>query len=386
MKLFSIFKKAVTEQLRDYWGLILTLITAPFFVTIYWLVFSGSSSTYKVLVINQDIGISREINYGNEAVKMMKDMKYENGGNILDIKILNSEQEAKEILTNKDASALLLFPPQFSSQIQTAASGKDSTVPTVKMVGNITNTQYPITSIMLISSIENFVMSTTKAKRFYNFTEEFIGKNVKNRTDFDLTVPGLLIFSIVMLVYSAAMTIMREVEDKTMKRLLLTPMTSIDYLGGIGLSQILLGTVSISVTFFFAKMYGFKNEGTMGSALVIALLTIVSIVSISLIVVSFCKTMSNVLVIGTFPLFLLMFLTGSMLPIPQAELFSIGSHSISYNALLPPTFAVNALNKIFLSGTGLIDVTFEIAALLLLSVFYFSIGIWLFKKKQMMAN
>ena len=56
MKLLCVLIKSLREQRRDLLSLLLTLSTAPFFVFVYWLFFGGGSTSYAVLVINQDRG------------------------------------------------------------------------------------------------------------------------------------------------------------------------------------------------------------------------------------------------------------------------------------------------------------------------------------------
>ena len=51
--------------------------------------------------------------------------------------------------------------------------------------------------------------------------------------------------------------------------------------------------------------------------------------------------------------------------------------------LLPPTHAVNALNKVFTMGAGLGEVAFELIALILLSILYFGAGVWLFQRMHL---
>ncbi len=87
--------------------------------------------------------------------------------------------------------------------------------------------------------------------------------------------------------------------------------------------------------------------------------------------------------IANFPLGFLMFLTGAAFPLPRPTLFTLFGHSISYADLLPPTHAVIALNKVFTLGAGFQDVLFEICALILLTILYFAIGVWLFQRTQM---
>jgi ABC-2 type transport system permease protein len=160
-------------------------------------------------------------------------------------------------------------------------------------------------------------------------------------------------------------------------------MTVFDYLAGLSITQIFIGIIAMIITFLTARAFGFRSEGSLLAAAIIGLLCIVSIIGITLIVVAFCKNSTAVLTFGNFPLFILMFFSGSMLPISHNALFTIGDRAIAWNDFLPPTHAVIALNKIFSMGKGIGDVLYEIAALIFLSVVYFAIGMVLFKKRHL---
>jgi hypothetical protein len=56
MRLLVIFTKTWREFSRDLWMLGLTIVFAPVFVRLYWMWFQGGSTSYTVLVINQDPG------------------------------------------------------------------------------------------------------------------------------------------------------------------------------------------------------------------------------------------------------------------------------------------------------------------------------------------
>ena len=59
MRAIIVFRKTMREMTRDLWMLGLTLAFTPFFVVMYWVWFAGGSTTYNVIVINQDQGALR---------------------------------------------------------------------------------------------------------------------------------------------------------------------------------------------------------------------------------------------------------------------------------------------------------------------------------------
>ena len=58
MRLWTVFLKTWREMTRDWWALGLTLAFSPLFVFAYWAFTQGSSTSYTVLIINQDQGAS----------------------------------------------------------------------------------------------------------------------------------------------------------------------------------------------------------------------------------------------------------------------------------------------------------------------------------------
>jgi ABC-2 type transport system permease protein len=164
-----------------------------------------------------------------------------------------------------------------------------------------------------------------------------------------------------------------------MLRLKLTRMTVLDYLIGNTLVQWLVGIVSFGITLWLAKMLGFNSAGSLWLVLLVCSLCILSILAVCLILVAFCKNATMVMIVGNFPLFILMFFTGSMMPLPRHELFA----GFALNDILPPTHAVIAMNKIFTYGSSLNEIHYELLMLSGLTLVYFIVGLVLFRKNHL---
>jgi hypothetical protein len=78
-----------------------------------------------------------------------------------------------------------------------------------------------------------------------------------------------------------------------------------------------------------------------------------------------------------------MFLSGAIFPIPTVTLFEIAGQPFALCDFLPPRHAVIALNKILTLGAGLDEVTYELVALVVLSVLYFAVGTCIFQRRHM---
>ena len=182
---------------------------------------------------------------------------------------------------------------------------------------------------------------------------------------------------------TASIAMIAEVENRTMVRLKLSKVTTLELMGGITLVQILVGFLSVFLTLAVAAALGYKLQGAVLPVFIIVLLTTISIIAFSLFIAAFSKSATQVLIIGNFPLFIFMFFTGAMFPLNITPLFSIQDYGISVISLMSPTHAVSALNKLLIMKEGFSAVVPEVICLVILSIFYFAGGIWVFRRRHM---
>ncbi len=387
MKLLTVFTKSLREQLRDPLGLSLSLLLSPFFVFLYSLFFpSGGSTTYGVLVINQDVPALAAGGYtlsaGEDLIEAMKAVTYADGQPILNITLATDRAEAERKLKDRDAAALVIIPPDFSSAILAASQGEEPTGAAVTFIGDLTNPYYAVAAVMAGAGLEAYVTEATGQTRPIGLIEIPLGDSAA-RTEFEVYVPGLLVFSGVMMVFMASMMAAQEVEAGTLRRLQITRMTSFDLLGGISLSLVATGIIALLLSYLTAIALGFRSQGPLWVAVLIGVLTILTIMGTGLVVAAFSRSVNQAFLLANFPMVLYMFFSGMMFPIPQVELFEIAGQTISLYDFLPPTHAVVALNKVLSLGAGLGEVAYELTALTGLTVIYFAAGVWLFQRNHM---
>ena len=207
------------------------------------------------------------------------------------------------------------------------------------------------------------------------------------RSMFEIYVPGLLILSIIMIIFSASAAIVREPESRTLERLKISRLTALEFLGGISLVQLLIAIISVALALLAAMALGYTViPGTLGFIFLISLLTALSMISFSLIVAAMCRSIKEVAIIGTFPLLVLMFFTGVAFPVSGGRLFVIGGYQVMLNDILSPKFAVEALNKVLIRGLEVRDTLPEMLAIVVLTLLYFLLGTWAFKRRHMRAE
>lgn len=369
MRILAIIKKALIMQFRDLWALALTIVAAPFFILLYYVLTGGGSTTYTVMFQYADKQSAPVKTAFKDALQAVT---YNNGPVALNLVETVDTTAAKKSITGRKADLLLIIPEGFSDSL------KLGRVPNFMVFGEASNPKYAVGLIFSIMGIESLVRKYSTAKPMYTFQEHFMG-NSEAKSEFEVYVPGIFVFSMIMLILSCSLAFIRDVEDRTMLRLKLSRMTALDYLVGNTLVQWVIGIVSFALTLWLAMALGFNSMGQIWAVLATCSLTILSIIAISLILVSFCKNASMVMIIGNFPLFILMFFSGSMMPLPRHELFG----TFALNDLLPPTHAVMAMNKIFTYGTGIQGLGYELGMLLALTTVYYAIGIYLFNRKHL---
>jgi ABC-2 type transport system permease protein len=354
MRILAVIRKAMIMQLRDYWALLLTILSAPFFIFVYFIMTGGGSTTYNVNYLYADTTNVASIK--NQLVNELK-------------------ASVKNLIKNRKVDLLVTIPIGFADSLVRGNA------PEFILYGEASNPKYSVGTIFTITAMESLVKKYTKSKPLYTFQENFMGNSIA-KSEFDIYAPGIFIFSIIMLILSASLSIIRDIEDKTMIRLKLTRMTVFDYLVGNTIVQWVVGVISFGLTLWLAILLGFNSQGSAFLVLLVCSLTILSIIAICLILVAFCKTATMIMIVGNFPLFILMFFTGSMIPLPRNEIIK----GFAINDLLPPTHAVIALNKIFTFGAGLKEIRYEIFMLSILTVSYYVVGIYLFRKRHLLET
>ena len=369
MRILAIIRKSMIMQFRDYWALLLTVLSGPFFIFIYYVLTGGGSTTYTVNYFYEDTTVVSGVK--TRFVNELNSVQYSNGKSALRLTETKDTASVKTLIKNRKADLLVIIPNGFADSL------KNGHTPEFFIFGEASNPKYSIGLIFTITGIESLVKSFSGNRPLYTFQEKLMG-NSQSRSEFDIYVPGIFIFSIIMLILSASLAIIRDVEDRTMIRLKLTKMTVFDYLMGNTIVQWVIGVFTFGLTYWLAVVMGFNSQGPALLVLLVCSMTILSIIAVCLILVSFCKNATAVMIVGNFPLFILMFFTGSMIPIPRNEI--IAGYAI--NDILPPTHAVIALNKIFTFGAGMKDISHEILMLTILTIVYYTIGVYLFRKKH----
>ena len=389
MRIISLFRKTWIENMRDWKILILTLTFAPLFVLLmYFYVGEWTQSPYRIVVINHDVGVSTaddgDFNAGSDLILDMTSVQDAEGKKIIEVKQELDLVTARKQLMNNAVDLVVEIPERFSEVLLSYSQGNQPAPAVVKTYGDPSKANYIMAAVWSDMITYEYAAATAGLESPLEIQVNTVsGKQTLN--EFELYVPALLALALIMLMFTAAASLIKEKDKGTIIRLRLSNMTTFEWLTAVSLTQVIIGMLALALTFATAVALGYRTSGSLVAVSIVGLLSCLSIIAISLIVAAYLRTIFDLLTIGCFPFFILMFFSGGMFPLPPLRLFTIGERAININDVLPTTHAISAMSKILNYGAGLGDVVFELGAITALTIVLFAFGIWLFTRRQMQA-
>ncbi len=376
MKLIATIIKTWKENIRDWKILVLVFAFSPFFLLITSILYDGETTIYKVGYINQDKGTaSTELLNHITNSKGVEDM-YQ-----IELIRMNDENDLEKRIKEKEIDLGIVIPDNYTKAMINAGS-KSGDLTKVEFYGSINNLHYTVAAVMVSDIIEKHGIEISQIKLPYAISESFLEKKLP-LNEFDSYVPGLITLSVLMILFPASASIVKESDKKTLIRLKLSRLSAFEYLAGICIVQACIAVIAIVISYATALALGYRPVGSFQTILLLGIVSSLSMVSVSLIVASFLNTIFDVLTIGCFPFFLFMFFSGSMFPMPQLKLLHISKYSFGITDLLSLTHTANAFNKILNYGASCEEILFEIVMILVLTVMYFTIGLFQYNKRKL---
>ena len=115
-----VFGKTLREVRRDWIMVALTLVFAPAFVLLYYVVFPEMAPAYRVAVVDQDTAEHRtgeSITPDRGVVAALGAVRDADGRPLLRVRVEPSRAEALAAVERRDVSAMLVIPPGFSAAV-----------------------------------------------------------------------------------------------------------------------------------------------------------------------------------------------------------------------------------------------------------------------------
>jgi ABC-2 type transport system permease protein len=380
MRWTALLRKSLVESVRDWKILILALTFAPFFVLLMYFYFEAGTTVYRIAVVNRDAGPR-----GAALVAALALRRSADGSPVLEVREERDLASARSRLESRAADLVVEIPPGFSAALDTTRTGSAASPVTVRSHGDPSNPKYVVAAAFADYLAYEYAAAVTGQRSPIALDPQTIGQ-VRRLDDFSLYVPALLGLAVMMLLFTAAAPLIREKDKGTLVRLRMSPMTTFEWLSAVSVTQVIVGVATVALTYVAALACGYRSSGSLAALLVVAVFACLSLVGISVLVAAYLRTIFDLVTIGCFPFFVLMFFSGGMFPLPDVTLLAIGGATVHVNDVLPTTHAIAAFGKVLNLGKGLGGVAFELAAIAVLTAIYFGLGTLLFTRRHMRAR
>ena len=365
MSLKAVVAKEVRQRLRDRLTLLLTLFTVPFFTMAYGMVFS--QETIHVAVAKPTT------NVGHLLLQSVYNARSPDGEKLFNLHMVADANILREQVEAGIWNAGVILPT-------TVITGAQSP-PKIIMLGPVQRPQTMLTFAQLERILRGTLSQLDPSQpRTPVFAWEEAGPSGP-QTTFDQFVPGLLAFAIIMLIFSSALALSREIERGTLLRLQLTQIRPWHLVAGMGMVQVLLGILCVAITLVTAVVLGFTVKGSMLAALLFITLGCLCSIGLGLIIACLLKTTPRSFLVSSFLMFLLLVFSGIVFPKPEGILTTVMNQTVSWTDLLPTSHLRVALDRILASGWSVAQLSYQLIWMSLQATVILGLGIFLFGKQ-----
>ena len=383
MRALAYLRKTFLENLREWKILVFALVFAPAFVYMMYGYFGAASPAYQLLVLNRDAGADGAAAGGAQGlIEAWTAARYPDGKPLFKIAPAGDFTAAQAKVRNRDADLLVEIPAGFGRSLADFQARR-TTAP-ARLTNHADERNLRSSMAMALSDYVAFTYAVQAAEAPVpiDVVVQPVGAG-RPLSDFDLYVPALLVLALIMVLFTAATSLIKEVDKGTMSRLRLSKLRTSELLAAVSVNQVLIGVAALALTYAAALSCGYRSPGSLFLVLLIGAVTALSVVAIGVLTAAFLKSMFELLTVGTFPFFILMFFSECMFPLPKIPVLRLAAHTLYANDILPTSLGVKAFNKVLNTGGGLGDIAFELGAILVLTAFYFAIGIVLFRRRHL---
>ena len=367
---------------RDRMRLVTFVIMPIFMMVMVGFVFpsQGALKNVPLGIVNLDQGST-----GAQIATVLQHPSLEQGEKLFEITYLKSESQAVEQIKKQVINGAIVIPADFSSTIAGGSQGTvtvitDQSNPQVSiMIGGVLDkVMSELSTHLAAEEIASLVPGVASPEALVKpFVVETKGVAPGKPNYFEFMAPGLMAMVIMM----AAMTglagsISRERELGTLDGILSAPISRLSIVLGKSFAQGVRGLLQAVVTLILAVvLFGVAIHGSLWLLALLLLLTVFSFIGIGIMISAIAaeqETAMTIMMTLTFPM---IFLSGAFFPIQQMP---TAMQWIS--KAIPLTYAVGALRKCIVLGTGMSGMLTEVWVMLGFGVLFTAIAIPVFSR------
>ncbi|MBA4384845.1 MAG: hypothetical protein C0410_08920 [Anaerolinea sp.] len=372
MKTLIFVRKSLLEMWRSPQLILIYLLFPAMMVLMYSFAFgktSGMANYLTVLVVNQDEG-----QLGAGFIDVMRKAEFD-GKAAFTVLEGFSPNQAYIMLDEGKASMLVTLPSDFTAGIQNNLLEPVQ----IEMLGDPLNDTYAFAQSFLRGLLQLYTDQLTGWQQELPVVTEFL-PNTGTLNDFQVGMPGIVIFGVLFGVITNALFLTRERSDGTIKRIQLSKTNAAEFLGGITLAGLILSLVQMLLTFGVGFLVGFKPVGSLALAITIGMMAGLGATGAGFIAAAFAKNEGEATGYGTAIMVPLVFLSGAIFPMPNTEWFTIFGIVVQPYDIMLSTHASRAMSEVILYGQGINTLGYELSMLVLLSAIMLIVGIWFYQR------
>ena len=389
MRVLAFLKKTFLENVREWKILILALTFAPFFVYMMYGYFEATAPAYRLLVINLDTaappGARPGVDHARALIQAWRAAAHPDGRPVFAVTEVRDRAESEARLENRDADLLVVIPDGFSQSVADYRDRRSTKAARLVNHGDEGNLRSSMAMAMSDFIAFGYVAVAARISSPLELDLRRVGSG-RALSEFDLYMPALLVLAVIMVMFTAAASLIKEVDRGTMSRLVLSKLSTAELLTAVSINQVLIGVAALALSLGAAMSVGYHTEGSFGAVLVVGALATLGVIALSVLVAAFLGSIYELLTVGCFPFFILMFFSESMMPLPKVTMWELAGHAVYLNDVLPTSLAVRAFGRILNHGSGLADVWFELTGMSVLTAIYFVAGAVLFTRRHCRAH
>jgi len=363
MRLLALAVRALKETYRDPLALGFLLGFPLIFMLIFGAIFSGDElPSFAVGVVDQDNTMMSQA-FASQALPMVP---------VLEITTYDDTDTALKDLKFGELNAFIVIPPGFGQQVSSNWQGAKADI--------LLNMTYDESDVMVSEQLIAIINEVTRAfaRVEVPVTVNALPIHVENQIDYiDFIGPGIITFGLLILIPTAARTIVRDKEKGFLSRLLTTPTRPVDFILGYSLSNVAITVAQIIIFIFGAWAMGMDIIGNLGLAFLIFFLTGLCSVGIGMVIASLSRSENQ-----AEPLAWLFSMPLAMLSGCWFSIEMMPSYIRTIAFAFPYAHTIEAARGVLIRGVGLEAVGADFLFLVGWAVVIFAIGIILFRRSM----
>ena len=248
MNTWLVFVKTLREQFRNRAMLASTLLFAPSFVLLYWLILGGNASiSYPISVLNQSPS-------GAGLVSAVENVRYPNGQALVRPRPVEGLDAGLASLRSRAAAGLLVIPRGFEGSR------------TITLYGDQSDPRYTLAAIAVQAGASDYAARVLQAPPGLTVTEQALSGSA-SRSEFEVYVPPLIILAVILTLFQAAVAFTRQLETGAARLMRLTSASTWEWLVGVSVALVIVSVAGQALTLAVAVALGFKAAGSILLAL-----------------------------------------------------------------------------------------------------------------------